>query len=300
MNELVIAILVWAGVAVLVGGICAACSLTFVPFGYVGVCYNVFTLDIDEKTYTNGPAYIGFYQALYKFPMTQQTLDISGSKNIAGRTKDGLELEMDCTVQYSLQSENVNKLFPIALMDYESLLLLRVRDIIRDVAAQYDASKFFDDISSIGGKMKEELAAGLSDSLYINIDAFNIIQQDLPDAFEEAKDEGQQLAQQLDNYTQKIALAQAEQATSTGSATAQASVIANDANTSTIYVLQDSINKANYNRVVNKQYAASIADYSAELGGVDNTLSYLEYLALSDNEDSQIVIGSDSVTAFVQ
>ncbi|GKT35467.1 hypothetical protein ADUPG1_008623 [Aduncisulcus paluster] len=270
-----------------------------IDVGEVALKRKGLSVKIEDEIYQPGIKLKGMFNKFIKFPTTQQSIEfLSNSDLIHARTKEGLELALKCSMYYSLQPENLREMYFINLDDYESLLIVYTVDIIRDVAAQYSADIFFSDFAPVAEKILEELTTQLNDKLFITVNTFNISDQDLPDRWEDSKDEYQDLTQEKANYDQKITLAESQQDASLSAAYAQEDVIATSADSDVVTISAEAEAEKSTIININSGYATSLVGYEESLEDNDSALQYLSYEALNSNDKANICFGTDSITMF--
>ena len=82
-------------------------------------------------------------------PKPRQQLEFSvrsqsQEPRLRARTKEGLSLEMDIMLEYSLRKEYIKELYDLVAQDFSTLYQLLAGSTLRNVAAKYPAMQFLD------------------------------------------------------------------------------------------------------------------------------------------------------------
>lgn len=126
----------WTVVVIFLG----ACSLPgkeTVPDGHVGLLINGSTGEIVDSTLIrSGSTMVDFNRALLLFPVTAEKMDFV----IEAYTSDSALYEVEFTLVYRLNKENIPALYRVYSMDYREVLIkpetrLIVRTVCNDISA---------------------------------------------------------------------------------------------------------------------------------------------------------------------
>jgi len=132
----------------LVTVILIACSLSVLSYNEVGLNYSNWFKTIEEKTYYHGIHFIGLGHSFIKYDLKVATLEFSNAPDatlpmIKCRTSDGLELDLEASLQYRVFPEKIYDIYK-SYGDNEKPVLNRVViDAISDTATKYNSTRFF-------------------------------------------------------------------------------------------------------------------------------------------------------------
>ena len=181
-----------------------------------GLDRSVFTGKVNtDRVYEAGMHYIGVGHEFIEFPIAQQTIKYytSEDNSVTGRTQDGLAISLDISFQYQLTKESIIDIYKNHGTDYEGVFWQFARDVIRDVASLYTAIDFFNNRTSIGRAIEESMEAEFfSEFFEILVPAFQLLQIDLPDTFEDALERAEVARREIEivQLQQQTALIEAE------------------------------------------------------------------------------------------
>lgn len=110
----------------------AACSK--VPAGYRGVIVNMYGTDkgVSEQSVGVGRYYLGFSKEMYEFPTFLQNHTWSSSDQIIMQTSDGLTISSDVGITYSIEPDNVVKVFQKYRTGIDEITNVFLRNMVRD------------------------------------------------------------------------------------------------------------------------------------------------------------------------
>lgn len=148
-------------------------SLGAVPPLYYGIRYNYFNKFADiDNVYGAGRHFIGPMNTFVIFPASVQNIEFtnemrlepSGQRYAAlhTRTKEGLALHMQVSLQYALRASEVGKMYAEFNQNYEEVFLSTIRDTLIKAAAEYKASQLWKERKEVGREMKELVNASLT------------------------------------------------------------------------------------------------------------------------------------------
>mgnify|MGYP002352429856 CR=1 FL=1 len=142
-------------VAVLmVGLLVTACSR--VPAGNVGVKVYLYGGDkgVDTEVLTPGRYWIGWNEELHLFPTFTQTVTWSEQESISFQTREGLSVNADVGLSYSVNPDSISLIFQKYRKGISEITDLYLRNMIRD--ALVDAASRLT-IETVYGEGKGEL-----------------------------------------------------------------------------------------------------------------------------------------------
>lgn len=244
------------GVKVKVGGGCC-CVVLIASAIMVGCSFGVldptqFALDYDTVNfqiadgvlYTGGRHFIGLGHQFIIFPNTLQTVRMGSvsagegsdgetvkTSSLLARTEDGLQVTLDISFQYRLTAdlEQIIKLYSDFQDNYRPAYVRIARNVLRDVASEFQAFQYFYNRTVVGAKMREVLNQALANHSAI-VQAFQLLNVELPTRFSSAI-EGTEVARQaIENARYQQDVARTEANTRVEEAKRQALIIALEAN----------------------------------------------------------------------
>lgn len=133
---------------VLVTIILIACSLSVLTYNEVGLNYSYWFKTIEDKTYEHGIKFIGLGHTFLKYDIKLNTIEFSKAPDatlpmIKCRTSDGLELDLEASLQYRVEPENIFKIYTSYGPQEKAILTRVVIDVISDTASNYTSNDFF-------------------------------------------------------------------------------------------------------------------------------------------------------------
>lgn len=170
------------------------CSLVGIGFSRLeanemGLDYSANSLSIDlaAPLYDTGLFFLGPGHEFLKFPKLNQFLDMQAGERVIARTKDGLEVDIECRVNYKLapDEKSMASLYLKFEMEYEKAYFSVSRSVVRDVTADFNAFDFWTKRELIADKIEEELRMKLRD-IYANVETFVLTNFELPSQFQQA------------------------------------------------------------------------------------------------------------------
>lgn len=142
-------------------GLCLAAAVPMltscdkVPAGYRGVKVNLYGSDkgIAEESLGVGRYYIGWNSELYLFPTFLQNYSWKEEQAITMQTSEGLSIRTDAGITYSIQPDNVVKVFSKYRLGIDEItntfLHNQVRDAMNEIASTMTVEQIY-------GAQKEE------------------------------------------------------------------------------------------------------------------------------------------------
>jgi regulator of protease activity HflC (stomatin/prohibitin superfamily) len=123
-------------------------SLSVLNYNEVGLNYSSWFKTIEDKTYEHGIRFIGLGHEFKRYAINLNTIEFSSGSGstmpiIKCRTKDGLELDLEASLQYTVDPDSIFKIYT-SYGDQEKAILNRVvLDIISDTSTKYSSNDFF-------------------------------------------------------------------------------------------------------------------------------------------------------------
>lgn len=158
-------------IAGIIGLIVFACAcIAIVPAGHVGV-HDLFG-DVKEREYEPGFYIIHPFASLKDMSIKTQEYtmssvtgegEVKGADSITTLTKEGLTVNVDLTLLYSIQPEQADVIYTTVGLDYKDVLIRpNLRSVIREVIANYEAKEIYSEKRS---EIESEILTRFKDSL---------------------------------------------------------------------------------------------------------------------------------------
>lgn len=133
---------------ILVAVILIACSLSVLNYNEVGLNYSSWFKVIEKKTYEHGIHFIGLGHAFHRYEISLNTIEFSNEKGatlpiIKCRTKDGLELDLEISLQYKVYPESIYDIYTTYGENEKKILNRVVIDVISDTSTGFTSNDFF-------------------------------------------------------------------------------------------------------------------------------------------------------------
>lgn len=214
-----------------------------VPAGYRGVKVNLYGSDkgVDEQSLGVGRYFIGWNSELYLFPTFLQNYSWKNEQAITMQTSEGLSIKTDAGITYSINPDNVVKVFQKYRLGVEEItntfLHNMVRDAMNEVASTMSVEQIYGSqkeifISKVNNIVKAEAKTnGIEvDKIYL-VGSFELPQNVISSI--NSKIQASQNALKVEN---EVATAKAE---------AQKKIVEAEANARQIIINAESQSKAN-------------------------------------------------------
>lgn len=179
--------------SLILGGI-AMLSLGTLPPLHYGMSYNFYT-KVSDTEHIHGPGrhLIGPFNRLLLFPSQVQTIEFTNEPRIARagsryealhtRTKEGLGLHLQVSLQYRLMQDQIGQLYTEFNQNYEQVFVSSVRDILIKAASEYEAIDLWEKRQAFGNIMQDMVDKELSKT-YARCWGLQLIHIELPDEYE--------------------------------------------------------------------------------------------------------------------
>ncbi len=157
---------------------------TIIPAGHVGVIDFFGT--VSDYTLKPGVNFVNPLANVVKFDARTQEI----KEVMTVPSKEGLTIDLEISLLYSLSFENANKIYKSVGEDYvEKILVPQFRSVVRGVTASYDARALYTaEREQLGKKIEEELSS-LVKPRGITIEAAPMRQLTLPARLTESIEE---------------------------------------------------------------------------------------------------------------
>ena len=128
----------------------------------MGLNYSSVSKTINKEAMSSGIHFLGIGHSFIKYPTTLQILEFSkdGSADgpaIKSRTSDGLEVQIEISFQYKLNSAQLYNLFMKYEHQYKHVYENFAIDLISDLTTQYSSNQFFTQRQLIGQNIHQKL-----------------------------------------------------------------------------------------------------------------------------------------------
>eukprot|EP00908_Phaeocystis_cordata_P026529 Transcript_9009.p1 GENE.Transcript_9009~~Transcript_9009.p1 ORF type:complete len:368 (+),score=181.81 Transcript_9009:506-1609(+) len=198
----------------------------------------------DAMLYTGGRHFIGLGHVFIVFPNTLQTVrmgtvqegeQVDGetvtTSSLLARTEDGLQVTLDISFQYRLEAtiDAVIKLYSDFQDNYRPAYVRIARNVLRDVASEFQAFQYFYNRTIVGAKMRETLNSALANHS-ATVQAFQLLNVELPERFAAAIEATEVARQAIENARYQQDVARTEANTRVEEAKRQAQIILLEAN----------------------------------------------------------------------
>ena len=135
---------------VLVTIILVACSLSVLNYNEVGLNYSSWfkTIENRDEPYAHGIHFIGLGHSFQRYQISLNTIEFSKESSatlpmIKCRTKDGLELDLEASLQYRVNAKDIFKIYTSYGENEKTILNRVVLDVISDTSTLYSSNDFF-------------------------------------------------------------------------------------------------------------------------------------------------------------
>jgi len=290
----------------------ACIVLALAGFGSVeiteyGLLENFVTRSVKVQPFQSGRYWVGPWSRFIKFPAVVKTIQFSddklqadlgmdeqGDPMLRSRTSDGLDVSIELSFQYQLNSTSLFDLYTTlgAAEDFHQTFVRVAIDRLTEIATLYTANEFFVERTRIGKDMEQKLRKDFQDGLFSTVFSFQLRSVSLPAQFEKAiqRTEVQKqdlhvakAEQQSTNVSLQTKLMQATRRVkirkNKGEAYSQSKMLANAADVKQYVTAQEKI-------------ADSYSDVLRALDSKeDNLLAYVQARALRDHRSDKTTLG---------
>ena len=178
------------GLTLLVTIILIACSLAVLNYNEVGLNYSNWFKTVEMKTYEKGIHFIGLGHVFQKYEISLTNIEFSSDKGatlplIRCRTKDGLEVDLEISLQYTVDPKKIYDIYTTFGTSEKPILYRVVLDAVSDIATQYTSSDFFQKRAEIQIMMQTEVQTQVNQQTFHIVKFFQLRSLNLPDPFED-------------------------------------------------------------------------------------------------------------------
>lgn len=158
-----------------------ACSFKTVEVNETCLQYGTITREVEEEpTKSQGTVFIGVDQDFLCFPKTVLKLDYTGGNQLKARTKEGLLMGIDITIEYKLLVGSVKKMFDITALEYTSLYNAIAHSALRNSASFFNAADILRSTGPFSSKIRELLEPRFN-KFFATVSEVQVRQIKLPD-----------------------------------------------------------------------------------------------------------------------
>lgn len=225
----------WTGGIVLVVAILIASSIVSVPVGKRMVVYNLMTRSFRQPLEPGYGLVLPIINERVMYDVRSQVYTMSGiaaegnvprADAIKVLSEDGLEMNLDITIQYRLDGEKVNELHSEIGPEYvDKIIRPSVREAIRIEFAKHEATEAFSTKrEEIEGNLEREMTTAL-EKYYIQLQEVQIRNIELPPMVATAIEEKKKAQQEAERMQYVLERAEKEKQEKIIHAEAEAAVI---------------------------------------------------------------------------
>ena len=159
-----------------------ACSFATIDVNDVCLKYGTITREVeDEPSKQTGTVWVGIDHGFLCFPRTVLKLSYTsdGLGQLQTRTKEGLLVGIDVSIEYKLVPGSLKQLFDLVVMEYQQFYDSLAQSSLRNAASQYTAAEILKSSGPIQGTMKDMLETRFN-KFFATIVAVQVRQLKLP------------------------------------------------------------------------------------------------------------------------
>ncbi|CEM37183.1 unnamed protein product [Vitrella brassicaformis CCMP3155] len=205
-------IIIWSSVGVIAGVLLITLFILCwaqLEYTQIGLDYSFIAQTVGKRTYFPGRYLLGLGHFFVKFPRTLQTISFSDDSDrsaplLKSRTSDGLEVSLEISFQYLIDSTRLHDLYMKFGKDYHPTYIRLAQDLLTDAATNYTAYKLFQTPADIRERMEDVMNDVFQRQAFASVGGFQLKTVSLPPLFEQA-------IQETEVQKQDIKKAEAEQ-----------------------------------------------------------------------------------------
>jgi len=296
-----------AAVCLAITAMFAACSLGAVPPLFYGLRYNVFNKAADiENVYGPGRYFIMPWNTFILFPANVQTIEFTSESRLAAdglrfpalhsRTKEGLALHLQVSLQYQLKYDQVGLLYNEFNKNYEQMFTSTIRDTLIKAASGYEAYQLWEERAAVGEKMQNMVDTALKRT-YADCWGLQLMTIELPEGFENSIVQTQVNTQRVSTqqFQQEATRVRAETDVIAATFDRQVTVIMAQGKANYTYITKEAKAKAKFKTLgieanVVKSIKENLGLSSAEL------IQYARFNAVKELQNASVLYGFDENT----
>ena len=129
--------------AVFVAAILILSSLSVLRYDEVGLNYSNWFKTVEDKTYESGIHFIGLGRDFITYKLSLQTTEFVGNNALKPRTKDGLEVSIEISLQYRVIPEEIYTIYTKFGENEKKIMNRKILDAVADVATTFSSQQYF-------------------------------------------------------------------------------------------------------------------------------------------------------------
>lgn len=291
----------FGGVA-LVGFILALClSIASLEYTEIGLNYSFFGSSVEHRGYAAGIYFLGFGNSFLRFPSIVKSIQFSGEQGSSGpdlrsRTNDGLEVALEISFQYQLNTSSIFDLYEKFGVDYEPIFVTMAIDLLTAQATSYSATAFFSDRQAISLAMEDELKDHFGVNAFASIPFFQLRAVSLPADFEHAIQATEVAKQDIQTAHAEFGNQEVQMMTQVLQAQQQALAMALQANATAESILLNMEAFVKQFILTQSLQAKSLTPLLAKIGNNETLLlDYMQTRAMRGHPDHLVAVNMHSV-----
>jgi len=247
--------------------------------------------------YGSGRYCIGPNRFFVKFPLTQSTIEFSNrggadSSPVVTRTQDGVAITLSFSFQYKFQKDSLKNVYSQYTTNYQAPMIRVARNSILQVAGNFTSTQYWLGRDLITNDMQSILKSNIQDTILCQVESFQLLHVQLPQAYEDSiiatQVQQQQVKQQQYQKQVQAVLSQIQQIMAMTNQ--NITVISSQANATAIGILNAAkIQAFNYTQHVQ---AAAYANLQQSLNmNSTQLMRYMKVRAIRQKKEGSIVVG---------
>ncbi|KAL0230793.1 hypothetical protein PCE1_004348 [Barthelona sp. PCE] len=284
-------------VSVILAVVLIISSFSVVDLGNVAFTYNSVTGRVDfVNKYVEGRHLIGFYKSFISFPTVKRNIDFSDSQSIGCRSIDGLQLDLELSFRYNLDTSKLEEVYDMFMLNYETYYYVSARDTIRDVCSNFTAIAAIRNRSTTAIQMETALSNAFSGS-HAFVDNFQLNNIVLPVAYSAAIDEIAEALQNILKVKEEQVARLVEAETEVLNANYNKNIAINQANAEAKSILTTAAAEASSIKGVVNATANAHESLKQNFFDDEDFLRYIQVDVLSEHDSSKLVFTGDEYIA---
>lgn len=265
-------------------------------FTEIGLNYSWFGCSVEPKGYAAGRYFLGLGHSFVRFPATVQTIQFSDESDSSGpalrsRTSDGLEVHLEVSFQFQLNSSSVYDLYEKFGTDYAPIFVNMAMNVITSSATEHNATAFFNDRTAIGLDMENKVKQGFDVAAYATVPYFQLRSVSLPSEFEQAIQETEVANQDIQTASAERENTEVQMVTKVLQAQQQAMAIGLAANATAQSTMLNMEAYVGQFKLAQSLQAQSFSQLYGKLGNNETLLlEYMRTRAMRDHPDHLTVV----------
>jgi len=266
-----------------------------------GFLYNKITGHIDtDRVYDSGRYCIGPGHYFVKYPLIQTTIEFSNrggadSVPVVTRTQDGVAITLSFSFQYKFDKAALPSVYKQYTTNYQAPMIRVARNSMLQVAGNFTSTQYWLGRKFITDDMEVILRNNVQSTILCNVQNFQLLHVELPDAYEASiiatQVQQQQVIQQ--QYQKQVAAVLSRIQQIMAMANQNITVISSQANATAIAILNSAhISAFNYTQHVQ---ATAYANLQAALNmNSTQLMRYMKIRGIRQKKQGSITVGLNS------